>query len=57
MIRKKNKAALKKLDLKPLFTSNLSLGLRYKYMPARSGQNTHDSLFNADLEWAPVKRL
>jgi hypothetical protein len=42
-------------DLKPLFSSNLGLSLRYKYMPALSGQNTHDSLFNADLEWALLK--
>jgi hypothetical protein len=42
-------------DLKPLFTSNLGLSLRYKYMPALSGQNAHDSLFNADLEWALLK--
>jgi hypothetical protein len=42
-------------DLEPLFISNLSLGLRYKYMLSLSGQNPHDSLFNADLEWALLK--
>jgi hypothetical protein len=43
------------LDLKPLFLSSLSIGLRYHYLPALSGLNSHDSLFAADAEWAILK--
>jgi hypothetical protein len=40
------------LDLKPLVFRDLSISLKYQYLPALSGRNPNDSLFTADAEWA-----
>ncbi|HVF70230.1 MAG TPA: hypothetical protein VM940_01365 [Chthoniobacterales bacterium] len=40
------------LDLKPLIAKNLSISLKYHRLPAIHGENTNDSLFTVDAEWA-----
>lgn len=40
------------LDLKPFVFKDLSISLKYHYLPALSGENPNDSLFTADAEWA-----
>jgi hypothetical protein len=39
------------LDLNPLIFRNLSVSLKYEYLPALSGHNPNDSLFQIDAEW------
>lgn len=40
------------LDLKPLISKDLSISMKYRRLPALSGQNPNDSLFTVDAEWA-----
>jgi len=40
------------LDLKPVIFKELSISLKYQYLPALSGENPNDTLFTADAEWA-----
>ena len=40
------------LDFKPFIFKDLSISLKYHYLPAVSGENPNDSLFTADAEWA-----
>lgn len=39
------------LDFKPFIFKNLSIGLKYSYLPALTGQNPNDTLLTADAEW------
>jgi hypothetical protein len=40
------------LDLKPFICKELSISMKYRRLPAISGENPNDSLFTVDAEWA-----